>query len=300
MGTNLSSRLIHVLAVALISMTTVRIAAQSPRSVKVFMLTDLEGVDGIVDKQLQCIPFKSPRWEESVKLLTGEINAAVDGLLEGGATEVVIVDSHGSGTNLSVLDIHPKARLLTGLVRSPTLELDASYKAVVFIGQHAMGGIDRAILGHTYGEDIQGITVNNIAVGEIGARLMLAATLGVPTIMLSGDTAACREIHGLEPKAECAEVKDGVSRTSGFMLPHSAACRLIREKARRALERLPEFRPYRIVGPVEVRVQFATGTSSTFRPRARVESPGVERLDDRTWVFRGNDLVDAWLKYAEF
>ena len=102
----------------------------------------MEGVSGIFDTELQCLPYKSPRWEESRKLLTGEINAAVDGLFEGGASEVVVWDGHASGQNLSVLDIHPRARLLTGGTVSSTLELDSSYSAVIFVGQH---GIDKEI-----------------------------------------------------------------------------------------------------------------------------------------------------------
>jgi len=104
----------------------------------------MEGVSGIYDSELQVEPFQSPRWEESRKLLTGEVNAAVVGLLAGGATDVVVWDGHDSGRSLSVLDIHPKARLLTGRPISRTLELDPSYSAVVFIGQHAMAARTRA------------------------------------------------------------------------------------------------------------------------------------------------------------
>jgi D-amino peptidase len=270
--------------------------AQSTNSRKVFVITDMEGVDGIFDSELQCIPFKSPRWDESKKLLTGEVNAAVDGLFEGRATEVVVWDGHDSSHTLSALDIHPRARLLAGEPVSPTLELDSSYAAVIFIGQHAMAGAEKGVLSHSYSsEGVQNIWVNNKAVGEIGGRVMLAGAFGIPVIMLSGDTAACKELHDLVPRAECAEVKSGVSRTAGFTLSHPAACALIRERARSAMERLAEFMPYRISGPVEVRVEFTTRGTETFRPRE-----GVERLNDRTWAFRGKDIIDAWLKYSSF
>jgi len=61
------------------------------------------------------------------------------------------------------------------------------------------------------------------------------------------------------------------------------------------MERLPEFKPYRMAGPVEVKVEFTPRSTSTFLPRE-----GVERLNDRTWVFRGKDILDAWLKYSSF
>ena len=271
-------------------------AAENPKSKKIFVITDMEGVSGIFDTDQQCLPYQSARWEESHKLLTGEVNAAVDGLLEGGATEVVVWDGHDASRSLSVLDIHPKARLLTGVPVSPTMELDGAYSAIVFIGQHAMAGAEKGILSHTYSsQGIQNIWVNGKAVGEIGARVMLAGSFGVPPIMLSGDRAACQEIHDLVAEAECAEVKVGVSRTAGYMLPHPAACALIREKARRAVERLVEFKPYKVAGPVEVKVEFTPRGTPDFQRRE-----GVERINDRTWVFRGKDIVDAWLKYSAF
>ncbi len=270
--------------------------AQASRPAKVYVITDMEGVSGIYDSELQCVPFKSPRWEESHKLLTGEVNAAVEGLFQGGATEVVVWDGHDSSRSLSVLDIDPRVRLLTGSPVSGTLELDASYGAVIFIGQHAMAGADRGILNHSYSSlGIQNIWVNGRPTGEIGGRTMLAGSFGIPVIMLSGDTAACKELHALAPKAECAEVKSGVNRNAGYMLPHPRACALIREKARRGMERLKEMEPYAISGPVEVKVEFTTDGVHRFRS---VE--GVEQIDPRTWVFRGKDIRDAWLKYSSF
>lgn len=289
-------RIVPLLVFAVMLSLVSLAADQTSKGKKVFVITDLEGVSGIVDSDMQCSPYQSPRWEESRKLLTGEVNAAVDGLLEGGATEVVVWDAHDGSRTLSVTDIHPKARLLTGTPVSPTCELDPGYSAVVFIGQHAMAGAQNGILSHSYSsQGIQNIWVNNQPTGEIGARTMLAGTFGVPVIMLSGDTAACKEIHELVPQAECAEVKSGVSRSAGFMLPHAAACALIREKARRAVERLGEFKPYKITGPAEVKVEFTPRGTPEFAPRE-----GVERLNDRTWVFRGKDIVDAWLKYSSF
>ncbi len=271
-------------------------SAQTAATKKVFMITDMEGVSGIFDTELQCLPYKSPRWEESRKLLAGEINAAVDGLLEGGATELVVLDGHSSGQNLSASDIHPRARLLTGGTVSSTLDLDSSFSALIFVGQHALAGAEKGILGHSYdSQNIQNIWVNDRLTGEIGARVMLAGTFGIPVVMLAGDTAACKELHELVPQAECAEVKFGVSRTAGYMLSHPAACALIREKARRELERLTEFKPYRVAGPVEVKVELTTKGSRGFRPRE-----GVEQLNDRTWVFRGKDIMDAWLKFSSF
>jgi D-amino peptidase len=277
-----------VLAASLMSAT-----AQAPK--KVFVITDLEGVDGVFNFDLQCIPYQSPRYKESQKLLTDEVNAAVEGLLEGGATDVVVYDGHAGGRNLSTFDIQPQARLLAGTPISPTLELDASYSAVVFIGLHAMAGTAKAILPHSYTWDIQNIWVNGKRTGEIGGRTMLAGSFGVPAITLSGDRAACDEFHDLVPNGECAEVKSGASGSAGYMLPHAAASALIRAKAKHAMEHLAEFKPYRIGGPVSVKVEFTTSASRSFAHR-----DGVAQVDARTWSFKGRNIVEAWLKYSSF
>ena len=270
--------------------------AQPARSKKVYVVTDMEGVDGIVGKwEEQCDPFKSPRWAESQKLLTDEVNAAAEGLFQGGATDIVVADLHDSSRSLSVVGIEPRVRLLQGPGISPTIELDSSYAAVIFIGQHAMAGAENGILSHSYAFEIQNIWVNGKPTGEIGGRVMLAGYFGVPVIMLSGDAAACKEIHQLVPEAECAEVKSGVSRTGGYLLSHPAACKLISEKARRAMERLSEFKPYKVEGPVEVKVEVTVEGQGIIRPR-----DGVEPLNARTTVYRGKDIVDAWLKWSDF
>ena len=159
-----------------------------------------------------------------------------------------------------------------------------------------MAGAEKGILSHSYSsEGIQNIWVNNMPVGEIGARVMLAGAFGIPVIMLSGDTAACQELHALVPKARCAEVKTGVSRTAGYSLSHSAACTLIRSEAQAAMTHLAEFQPYRNDGPAEVKVEFTPRGTHAFAARE-----GAERINDSTWVFRGKDIIEDWLKYSSF
>jgi len=268
------------------------LAASKP--LKVLILTDMEGVDGIFNEELECVPDKSPRWEQSRKLLTGEINAAVEGLLEAGATDIVVWDGHWSGENLSTLDIHPKVSLFTGSGKG--FEMDRSYSAMIFIGQHARAGVDRGVLSHTESpEGVQNYWVNGKAVGEIGLEALHAGSFGVPVIMLSGDKAACDEIRDLIPQIECAEVKTGVTRTSGFTLSHPAACALIRERARRGLERLPEFKPYSVATPVELKMEFTPVGTTYHRPR-----PDIERVNDHTWIIRGKDYMDVYQKFLEF
>lgn len=291
---SLATGLTVVTAVLLLATSAL---AQSPRPKKIFIETDMEGVDGIFDFEMQCIPWKSPRWKESVKLLMDEINAAVQGLLDGGATDVVVCDNHTGSGFISLLDLHPKAKLITGFHSKPTtLGMDSSYAGLVFIGRHAMSGAEKGILAHTQTEQARNVWVNDVPVGELGLVALTGASFGIPTIMVSGDTAACREAVKLLGDVECAEVKSGFNGTSGIMLPHQQACDLIREKARRAMERLPDFHPYKVKEPVELKIQLAHDLGSTYQNT--LLSKGAEELPDWIFVFRGTTYLDVhsqWL-----
>lgn len=272
---------------------TSEVPAPEPNARKVLIMSDMEGVDGVFNSAEQCNPLKSPRWQESQRLLTGEVNAAVEGLVAGGATDVVVWDGHDGGETLSAIDIHQKARLLIGSPVPPIREFDSTFSAIVFVGQHAMAGAKDSVLPHSFFFNIQNLWVNGQLVGEIGIRAMVAGEMGVPAIMLAGDTAACTEIRELIPQAECAEVKSGVSSTAGYTLAHPAACELIRDKAERAMKRLAEFKPYRVEGPVEVKVEFTT--SGAPGPEQRRAS---RRIDERTVVYTGKNVIDAWFKFG--
>src|SRR4029077_3576640 len=96
----------------------------------------MEGVAGIVDWS-QCRGPGQP-YEEGRRLLLGEVNAAIDGALAGGATEVVCNDSHGTMNHLNPLDLHGRAGY-RGRGKKPRYMmegLDASFDAVFFVGYH--------------------------------------------------------------------------------------------------------------------------------------------------------------------
>src|SRR5688572_32476164 len=100
----------------------------------IFLITDAEGVGGVC-RQEQTDP-KDP---EMRQLLTGEINAAVEGFLAGGADEVIVWDGHDGSQTLSTLTIHPKAKLIMGGL-GPSMLMERRFSAVAYIGQHSKIG----------------------------------------------------------------------------------------------------------------------------------------------------------------
>src|SRR5213078_434737 len=84
--------------------------AQGPR---ILIVTDLEGVGGVNDPDEQLLPGQR-RYLESRRILTGEVNAAVEGALGAGASEIVIWDGHDGSRTLSIDEIHSAAKLIQG------------------------------------------------------------------------------------------------------------------------------------------------------------------------------------------
>lgn len=189
---------------------------------RVYILTDLEGVSGVDrwDPHRYDDP-EARRWkEEAVALLTGEVKAAVDGALDAGTTEILIRDGHGHGDDLPREGWAPEVELIQGSGRTATPEerasvacgwlprLDDTVDALLFVGQHAREGAAGAVLPHSWSRpNPRRCWLGGTEVGETGAAAFLAAELGVSTAFLSGDRAAVEEVRGLAPGVVTVEVK---------------------------------------------------------------------------------------------
>ncbi len=218
---------------------------------RVYVMTNLEGVAGVLNFQEWTGPGR-PYYELAKEFLTEEVNAAVDGLFEGGATDIMVMDAHGpGGINIKLLD--PRVEISRGW-SDPVwpLCLDKSYDFVVWVGQHAKAGTEYAHLCHTQSIEYLDESVNGVCIGEFGELAMCAGELGVRAIFGSGDAAFAKEAQALVPGIETVAVKRGVKPGTGNDLSEDQywqftasarhlhpvrARRLIREGALRALRR---------------------------------------------------------------
>ena len=232
---------------------------------RIYILTDQEGVAGVVSS----VDYASPGsryYQTARRLLTLEVNAAIEGALAGGAAEIFVLDGHGHGS-IDVELLHDQARVLTGRpIRFPFC-FDGSFDALMFVGQHAKSNTDGGHLSHTGSMDQDDLILNQRSVGELGWYIQLAGYYGKPTILVSGDQAVCNEAHALVPEIETVAVKDGVcnGRATGLTgdenrlhngaaihLAPTAARNLIRDAAERAVRRIPEIPPFFIEPPYEM------------------------------------------------
>ena len=223
---------------------------------RIFIVTDMEGAGGVNNADEQLLPGQR-RYDESRRLLTGELNAAVAGAFESGATEVVIWDGHDGSRSLSIDEIHPRAKLIQGKPTPANYYLsDRAYDGIFFIGQHAMAGAKGGVLSHSQSFSVESITINGRTVGEIGQVAAIAGYFHIPVAMLSGDQAACDEIRELQPNAETVAVKRLAGKGSSLSLSHDEAKTLIRAAAARAVAHLSSYSPWIVTGPVEMVIRY--------------------------------------------
>jgi len=275
--------------IAYISVLLLTVVTVWPQGGKtVFIITDAEGVAGIC-RQEQVEPQNA----ELRQLLTGEVNAAVEGFLAGGADEVIVWDGHDGSQTLSLPTLDPRAKLMQGSL-PVGMSLERHYAAIAFVGQHSLAGVKAGVMAHSYSSlGIQNMRLNGKPVGEIETRAALAGWYNIPVIFLSGDEAAARELLQIVPDAETAAVKEGLGRYTCLSLSVQSARVLIRDRATAAMRKLSQIKPYRIEGPVTIEYEYTTRNSL---PADAALRPGAQVVDDRTIRYQGQDFWEAWAR----
>ena len=165
---------------------------------KVFVVSDMEGVAGIV--RWQQVTGGHAMYEEGRRLYTGEINAAVRGAKAAGATEIVVMDCHGAGegwtfNSLLPEELDPDCEYVVQNEWTEYVDyLESGVDAALFVGMHAMAGTRDGVLAHTVsGSSWWRLRFNGVEVGETGINAALCGTWGCPVVLVTGDEAACRE-----------------------------------------------------------------------------------------------------------
>ena len=139
----------------------------------IYLMTDLEGVAGVSEFKNYCTPGDL-YYNLAKRLLTQEVNAAVDGFFEGGADAITVLDGHGPGAiDIEILD--ERCRYERGVHR-PVYPwgLDEGYDAFVIIGQHAKSGTPYSHITHTGSFACYDISVNGYSIGEFGELALCA------------------------------------------------------------------------------------------------------------------------------
>ncbi len=248
---------------------------------RAYILTDIEGVAGVNRWEQGGRDGDSPAKHAAMRLLTAEVNACVDGILDAAAdAEVVVWDGHGNGA-IVYEDLHPRARLIARAPIAAPYLLDRGFDALYFVGQHAMAGTPGATLCHTYSsKTIEYFRLNGVPMGEFGCRAAMAGELGIPTVFVSGDDKAVAEARALVPEIAGVAVKEGLGPELALHLSAAEARARIREGAAEATRRAGTIRPVLVAPPYVLEVRYLVGQEAPLR------LPGNARaLDSRTVVY---------------
>ncbi len=258
---------------------------------KIYITTDFEGVACVVGQA--GVPLgQGPQYELAARMLTGEINAAVEGALAAGATDIIVNDCHGSGLNLPYEQLHPEARILLGSPR-PRRFLGLEGSAALFmVGYHSMAGTQNGILSHSYSSvGIQNMWLNDHQIGEIGLDAALAGQLGVPVVLVTSDKAGAAEAHGIiGTTVRTVAVKEGISRNAAISLSPAKAQALIRAAAEDAVRHISEVRPVIFEPPFRIRREYKLESLADDAMRQHI--PGMSRVDSRTVERVSENLFD--------
>ncbi len=259
---------------------------------KVFISVDMEGIAGVVASDHVRADGKD--YHMARMWTTQETNAAIEGALDAGATEIVVNDSHGSMRNIIAHELNPAARLITGSPKPFGMMqgIDDSFDAAIFIGYHARAGTTDGVLDHTYsGAAIYALRINDLEVGESELNAIIAGLYEVPVVMIAGDRAVCEQVRDiLDQNIVTVEVKEGIGRYAANTLVPSEAQKKIRENARIAIENRGQIEPFKLLSPYKFEVDFLY----SYQAEAAELIPGVERFAPRTVVYTQDDFIEGF------
>jgi D-amino peptidase len=262
---------------------------------KLFISFDMEGVAGIVDWG-QCLP-PGQAYEEGRALLLGEVNAAIDGALSGGATQVVCNDSHGAMNNLNPADLHGRAAYIAGRHKPGYMMegLDDSFDAVFLIGYHGSISGAPSVLSHTYNPSvISRVALNGVACGESGVNALVALGHGVPVALITGDQVTIAEAEPFCKQVERVIVKESITRFAAAQVHPEEAREMIYAGAEAAVRRLGSVPLPDIELPARLDIELQTADLAHVASWVK----GVEHSGTRSVRIVGDDPLEVYRSFV--
>jgi len=274
------------LVVALMAMDPAVARAQAR---KVYISVDLEGISGINgDDQTSSTGSEYGR---ARKLMAEDANAAIRGAFEGGATDVLVNDSHGGQRNLLPEDLDPRARMIShSFKRHGMMEgLDETFDAVIFVGYHGKADSPRGLFAHTGSGVVKDLRINGASVGEGGMNALLAAWYGVPVVLVTGDDVAVEQQKDTVPGIRGVAVKRAINVRAVEMRPLADTRKEIQTAARESVQAAKKPAPVRAPSYV-VRMQFRNFTI----PEVATAFAEVKLVAPDTVEFTRTSMVEAY------
>jgi D-amino peptidase len=222
------------------------------------------------------------------------VSAVIRGLVDAGASEFVVADSHRRGSPPNVLDRMLPER--TAIIRGDDISAYdySDFAAQVLVGFHSMAGTEDGFLSHTMSSLLGfALRVNGRWVGEAELAVWKAGMFGVPTVLAAGDSALTSEIRHFFPDIATVTVKTSRSRTKVLCRGTEEAQDEIRSGARDALSRLPSFKIHSLEGPVELVMAFKSADLTDWAAKM----PNTQRVHKRAVLYSARSWEEARAAY---
>ena len=242
---------------------------------RVLISADMEGITGVA------VPADTTEgtdsWKYFRELMAGDVNAAIEGFFEAGASEVIVNEAHSKKHNIPIGSLDERASMIIGThKRLGMMEgIERDIDVVAFVGYHTAAG-QQGVLSHTnIGAPLLGVVVNGERASEGRLNALLAAEFGARVVLVTGDDLACADAHSWAPEAQAVAVKRCVDRYTAECLPPARTAPLIQRAAVESLQRVkPVERPQ---GPFTLEVEF-----TNMQAVAAVDGiPGVKEIGER-------------------
>ena len=250
----------------------------------------MEGIAGVVSPEHTRIEGKEH--ERARRLMTGEVNAAIEGVLKACKPQSIVVnDSHATMCNIIPEELHETAELITGAPKPLAMMegINASFDAAFYIGYHAMRGSYPSVLEHTFsGKVVFDIFVNEERVGETAINAAVAGFYGVPVALVTGDRAVTEEACKFLGNVETVAVKEAVGRYAAKCLTPAKARMAIRDAAFEAVKHVTKFKPFKINPPIKLDIVFV----NTGMAELAELVPGTKRVDGRTVSYTSKNFLE--------
>jgi D-amino peptidase len=222
---------------------------------KIYISVDMEGITDVID-------WKETGFGDDYQycrtLMTKEANAAIEGALDAGATEVIVRDAHNSARNLIPDLLNKKAKLIRSWSGGPSMMMegiDDSFDAAIMIGYHAKAMSINATLDHTMNGNILDLKVNDISLPEAGWNGLIAGYYSVPVIFISGDKAVCEQAKSIFGKIDTVAVKEGIGEASINLHP-AVSQELIKKGVKLSVNNISKFKPLKMKHPYTIEIYF--------------------------------------------
>ncbi|MBY0123181.1 M55 family metallopeptidase [Bacillus sp. S/N-304-OC-R1] len=257
---------------------------------KIYISADIEGISGVATIQ-QLV--NNSEYQRFRKLMTEEVNAAIRGAHNGGANEVVVADGHGNMSNIIIEDLDPRARLVSGnnRVMCQLEGLDETFDGIIFIGHHGRESASQAVISHTLaGICVKEIMINNKVVGETEMNALVAGSLKIPAIFISGDDQYVSEVKETLPDVESVVVKYARDRLAAELIHPQVVHEEIEKRVACSLKKANEIKPITMEGPITFEIEFKGPQQANMTTTL----PTVQKISSTRIKFTCDDMITAY------